>query len=94
MGQTGVTQYRETMMEFLSGGEQQRVFIAQALAQCSQVLLLDEPTNHLDISHQKQLLDMIRKEATESGLTVVSIFHDINLASLYCDSLLLMERGR
>ncbi|WP_413364687.1 adenosylcobinamide amidohydrolase [Lysinibacillus sp. 3P01SB] len=94
MGQTGVTQYRETMMEFLSGGEQQRVFIAQALAQCSQVLLLDEPTNHLDISHQKQLLDMIRKEATESGLTVVSIFHDINLASLYCDSLLLMEKGK
>lgn len=94
MKQTGVLQYRETMMEFLSGGEQQRVFIAQALAQCSQVLLLDEPTNHLDISHQKQLLDMIRKEATESGLTVVSIFHDINLASLYCDKLLLMEKGQ
>ncbi len=93
MEQTGVMQYRDTMMEFLSGGEQQRVFIAQALAQCSQVLLLDEPTNHLDISHQKQLLDMIRKEATESGLTVVSIFHDINLASLYCDRLLLMEKG-
>lgn len=94
MKQTGVLQYRNTMMEFLSGGEQQRVFIAQALAQCSQVLLLDEPTNHLDISHQKQLLDMIRKEAIESGLTVVSVFHDINLASLYCDSLLLMEEGQ
>ncbi len=94
MEQTGVLQYRNTMMEFLSGGEQQRVFIAQALAQCSQVLLLDEPTNHLDISHQKQLLDMIRKEATENGLTVVSVFHDINLASLYCDGLLLMENGQ
>ncbi|MFF5993936.1 adenosylcobinamide amidohydrolase [Lysinibacillus sp. KU-BSD001] len=94
MAQTGVQKYRDTMMEFLSGGEQQRVFIAQALAQCSNVLLLDEPTNHLDIAHQKQILDMIRKEATECGLTVVSVFHDINLASLYCDELLLMENGQ
>ena len=94
MTQTGVKKYRDTMMEFLSGGEQQRVFIAQALAQCSQVLLLDEPMNHLDIAHQKQILDMIRKEATECGLTVISVFHDINLASLYCDELLLMEQGR
>lgn len=93
MSQTGVLKYRDTDMEFLSGGEQQRVFIAQALAQSSQILLLDEPTNHLDIAHQKQILDLIRKEATECGLTVVSIFHDINLAALYCDELLLMENG-
>ncbi|WP_332651007.1 adenosylcobinamide amidohydrolase [Lysinibacillus sp. 54212] len=93
MEQTGVAKYRDTMMEFLSGGEQQRVFIAQALAQCSQILLLDEPTNHLDIAHQKQILDLIRKEIVECGLTVVSVFHDINLASLYCDELLLMEDG-
>lgn len=93
MQQTGVLKYRDTQMEFLSGGEQQRVFIAQALAQRSQVLLLDEPTNHLDIAHQKQILDLIRREATEQQLTVVSIFHDINLASLYCDELLLLENG-
>ncbi|MEO4054034.1 adenosylcobinamide amidohydrolase [Solibacillus sp. CAU 1738] len=93
MAQTGVTKYENTFLENLSGGEQQRVFIAQALAQCSNVLLLDEPTNHLDIAHQKQILDMIRKEAKESDLTVVSVFHDINLASLYCDELLLMESG-
>lgn len=93
MAQTGVTKYEHTYLENLSGGEQQRVFIAQALAQCSNVLLLDEPTNHLDIAHQKQILDMIRKEATECDLTVVSVFHDINLASLYCDELLLMESG-
>lgn len=93
MEQTSIAKYRDTMMEFLSGGEQQRVFIAQALAQCSQVLLLDEPTNHLDIAHQKQILDLIRKEIVECGLTVVSVFHDINLASLYCDELLLMENG-
>ncbi|MEK4228315.1 adenosylcobinamide amidohydrolase [Solibacillus sp. FSL H8-0538] len=94
MEQTGVTKYEHTFLEFLSGGEQQRVFIAQALAQNSSILLLDEPTNHLDIAHQKQILDMIRKEVVECGLTVVSIFHDINLASLYCDELLLMENGQ
>ncbi|MER2189953.1 MAG: adenosylcobinamide amidohydrolase [Solibacillus sp.] len=93
MRDTGVLKYRDTQMEYLSGGEQQRVFIAQALAQQSQILLLDEPTNHLDIAHQKQILDMIRRSAAEQNMTVVSVFHDINLASLYCDELLLMENG-
>lgn len=93
MEQTGVKQFENTFLEYLSGGEQQRVFIAQALTQSSDLLLLDEPTNHLDIAHQKQILDMIRKEVTENGLTVVSVFHDINLASLYCDELLLIEKG-
>lgn len=93
MDSTGVTKYREQYLEFLSGGEQQRVFIAQALAQNSELLLLDEPTNHLDIAHQKQILDMIRLQVEQNELTVVSIFHDINLASLYCDELLLLEAG-
>lgn len=93
MDQTGVARYEHTSMEFLSGGEQQRVFVAQALAQTAEVLLLDEPTNHLDIAHQRQLLDMVRKEAIECGLTVIMVLHDMNLASLYCDELLLMESG-
>lgn len=90
---TDVLKYADKNLEFLSGGERQRVFIAQALAQSSRLLILDEPTNHLDIAHQKQILDMIRREVTENGLTVVAVFHDINLASLYCDHLLLMEAG-
>ena len=94
MAQTGVLRYEHTPMEYLSGGEQQRVFVAQALAQTAEVLLLDEPTNHLDIAHQRQLLDLIRKEAVECGLTVVMVLHDMNLASLYCDTLLLMESGQ
>ncbi|MET3575750.1 adenosylcobinamide amidohydrolase [Bhargavaea ullalensis] len=93
MDKMGVTRYRDTQIEFMSGGERQRVFVAQALAQEAPVLLLDEPTNHLDIAHQQQLLDTIRLQATENGLTVVSVFHDINLASLYCDRLLLLDRG-
>ncbi|MGC7929707.1 adenosylcobinamide amidohydrolase [Lysinibacillus sp. VIII_CA] len=94
MLQTGIKRYEHTPMEFLSGGEQQRVFVAQALAQSAEILLLDEPTNHLDIAHQRQILDMVRKEAVECGLTVVMVLHDMNLASLYCDELLLMESGQ
>ncbi|WP_249663471.1 ATP-binding cassette domain-containing protein, partial [Lysinibacillus fusiformis] len=75
--------YEHTPGEFLSGGEQQGVLVAQALAQTAEILLLDEPSNHLDIAHQRQILDMVRKEAVECGLTVVMVLHDMNLASLY-----------
>ena len=94
MEQTGVKQFEHMPLPFLSGGEQQRVFIAQALAQQASILLLDEPTNHLDITHQKQSLDIIRKKVVEEQLTVIAVFHDINLASIYCDTILLMEKGR
>lgn len=93
MEQTGVTHLQEKSIVELSGGEKQRVFLAQALAQQPRVLLLDEPTNHLDLSFQKELLDLLKKWAAEEELTVVSIFHDLNLASLYCDRLLLMDNG-
>lgn len=93
MEHTGITRYAQTPIELLSGGEQQRVFVAQALAQEAPILLLDEPTNHLDIAHQQQLLDTIRNQARQKGITVISVFHDINLAALYCDRLLLLKRG-
>lgn len=94
MEQTGITHLQEKSIVELSGGEKQRVFLAQALAQQPKILLLDEPTNHLDLSFQKELLDLLKKWTAEEGLTVVSIFHDLNLASLYCDRLLLMENGQ
>lgn len=94
MRQTGVAQFENDDLEFLSGGEQQRTFVAQALAQKSEVLLLDEPTNHLDIEHQKQLMDMIQAEVKNQGLTVIAVFHDMNLASLYCDELVLLDDGQ
>lgn len=93
MNLTNIAQYEHTSLDQLSGGEQQRVFVAQALAQKAPILLLDEPTNHLDIAHQKQLLDTIKKLCLDKGMTVISVFHDINLASLYCDRLLMMENG-
>ncbi|MFC4354093.1 adenosylcobinamide amidohydrolase [Chryseomicrobium palamuruense] len=94
MRTTQVTRYAEQEITSLSGGEQQRVFVAQALAQKAPLLLLDEPTNHLDIAHQKQLLDTLRGYVQAEGIAVVSVFHDINLASLYCDQLLLLQDGK
>ncbi|SES02703.1 adenosylcobinamide amidohydrolase [Psychrobacillus sp. OK032] len=93
MKQMGIERYEHHLLDLLSGGEQQRVFVAQALAQQAPILLLDEPTNHLDIAHQKQLLDTIKTQANENEMTIISIFHDINLAALYCDRLLLMDQG-
>lgn len=94
MASTKISHYENKPIELLSGGEQQRVFVAQALAQEAPILLLDEPTNHLDIAHQQQLLDTIRQEVIHKHLTVLTVFHDINLAALYCDRLLLIDEGK
>ncbi|MBS4206826.1 ABC transporter ATP-binding protein [Bacillus sp. FJAT-50079] len=93
MNMTGVEKLQSKMLHELSGGERQRVFLAQALAQEPEILLLDEPTNHLDLSFQKDLLDQLKKWTREQGMTVISIFHDVNLAGLYCDRLLLLHQG-
>ncbi len=77
----------------LSGGEKQLVQIARALTQEPELLLLDEPTSHLDIKHQVRILDLVRRLNREAGITVVIVLHDLNLASEYCDELILMENG-
>ena len=78
----------------ISGGERQRAFIAMCLAQEPQLLLLDEPTNHLDVGHQLSLLDLIRRLNHDTDMTVVAVFHDLNLSAEYCDRLLMLDRGR
>ena len=77
----------------LSGGEQQLASIAKALTQEPSLLLLDEPTSHLDISHQVQILNLIQQLTHNPGLTVIMVIHDLNLASEYCDYLVLMKEG-
>lgn len=77
----------------VSGGERQRAVIARALAQEPKVLLLDEPTAFLDLHHQLDIARIIRRLNRERGLTVVLVSHDLNLASQYCDRLLLLREG-
>ncbi len=77
----------------LSGGEQQRLLLARALAQEAPVLLLDEPTTHLDLQYQVIMLEEVRRLAHEAGLTVLAVLHDLNLVSRYADRVALMVEG-
>ena len=91
---TGVEHLADQIITEISGGERQRVFIAMCLAQEPELLVLDEPTNHLDIAHQLAALDLIQRLNRETGATVVSVFHDLNLAAEYCQRLVVLDRGR
>jgi iron complex transport system ATP-binding protein len=77
----------------VSGGERQRALIARALAQAPDILLLDEPTAFLDLQHQVEIGCLLRRLHEERGLTVIWASHDLNLASQYCDRLLLLNQG-
>lgn len=85
---------KEKRIDELSSGERQRIVIARALAQEPLLLFLDEPTSHLDIGHQVQVLDLLRKFNRDKNLTVVTVLHDLNLASEYCNRILLIDKGR
>jgi len=94
MGLTHTLVFADRPITSLSGGERQRCMIARALAQQPSVLLLDEPTAHLDINHQIEILDLARRLTTERGLATIVVLHDLNLASQYCDQLVLVSQGK
>jgi iron complex transport system ATP-binding protein len=83
----------DRFVDELSGGERQRVVLARALAQEPRLLLLDEPTANLDLFHQVAMLDVVRRLARETGLGVLAAVHDLQLAALYCDRVVLLRAG-
>lgn len=88
--QVGMSAFRGRSFSTLSGGEQQRVILARALAQQTPCLVLDEPTNHLDIKYQLQLMDIVKN----LDRTIISAVHDLNIAAMYCTWLYVMKDGR
>ncbi len=86
----GMENFKGRSFSTLSGGEQQRIILARALAQQTQCIILDEPTNHLDIKYQLQLLDIVKS----LNLTVISAIHDLNIAAMYCDYLYAVKNGQ
>lgn len=90
---TGLTGFRKRYFKRLSGGEAQRVLVAQALAQEPEMLLLDEPTTYMDMAYQQDLFALL-SELNHGGITIVAVLHDINLASLYCGNLVAVREGQ
>ncbi len=93
MKKTSITQFANRRFAQLSGGEKQRVVIAQALAQESPILLLDEPTSHLDINFQIELMNLFSRLNREEGKTIIGVSHDINLAIQNSSQIMLLKDG-
>lgn len=93
MESTGTLSLAPRSMTDLSGGEKKRVMIARALVQEPRILFLDESTAYLDMKHQTAIFDLLKTLNQKNQLTVIVVTHDLNTASLYCDRLLLLNRG-
>ncbi|MDD3277489.1 MAG: ABC transporter ATP-binding protein [Lachnospiraceae bacterium] len=87
--EVGMSAFANRSFSTLSGGEQQRVILARALAQQTPCLILDEPTNHLDITHQLQLLRIVKN----LDVSIVAAIHDLNIAAMFCDRIYVLKDG-
>ncbi|MCA1027397.1 ABC transporter ATP-binding protein [Cytobacillus kochii] len=90
---TGITHMSDRLVQTLSGGEQQRVRIAMALAQKTNILLLDEPTTYLDIGHQIELMSLLKELNQQFKMTIVMVLHELQYAAMYCDSMVVLQGG-
>jgi len=87
-------EFAERDVVTLSGGERQRMVLGRAMAQSTMVMVLDEPITGLDLRHQMELLELLKKEVADCGLTVFATLHDLTLAGQFADRLVLLDRGR
>lgn len=94
MERAGVQELRRRKINTLSGGERQRAWIAMLLAQKPEIMLLDEPTTYLDISHQLEIMELVRDLNRTEGITIVMVLHDINHAARYSDELVVLDQRR
>ena len=86
----GMTEFADRPLGELSGGQRERAWIALVLAQATPIVLLDEPTTWLDLPHQIEVLSLLRQQNRDTGTTVVSVLHDLNLAARFSDHLVLL----
>ena len=89
-----IKELRDRNIETLSGGELQKVLLARALAQEAKILLLDEPTSALDLNNAVEFMKILKNISIKKNISVIIIIHDLNLASLFCDSLIILKDGR
>ncbi|MCZ6513586.1 MAG: heme ABC transporter ATP-binding protein [Nitrospinae bacterium] len=94
MQQTQVAEFAERSFNEISGGEKQRVMIASAISQKSEVMLLDEPTSALDIKYQMEVLNILKRLNEQEGKSLILAMHDLHLASKFCKRLVLLKEGR
>ena len=94
LAELDLEKFTERKAVTLSGGEFQRVLLARALTQETKIILLDEPTSALDLNHALDLMEKVRENVKEKGITAAAVLHDLNLAAMFCDELIMLKKGK
>ena len=94
MEKLGITHLQNKSYRQLSGGQQQRVLLARALCASDKIILLDEPTSALDLNHALDLMKKVKETVIKKGITAVAVLHDLNLAAMFCDEIVMLKNGK